>query len=91
LLYYGWLGPILIELKLSDHGDIKGPQIRSKKSHIRFKQYITNNRAYKGILLVIDNISESKRTETVEEQFKKIQEAYSDISNSEVIWLKLEN
>jgi excisionase family DNA binding protein len=85
LIYYGWLGPILIELKLASHGDLKGKTIKSKTSHKRLKQYLTNYRIYKGILLVIDN-ERGKRGTT---QYENVKDAYSDMRNVEVVWLKL--
>lgn len=90
LIFYGWLGPILIELKLGSHGDINGKTIQSNKSHKRMQQYLTNYRAYKGILLVIDNKTRTTKSKSSGEHYEEVKKAYSDIRNAEVVWLKPE-
>jgi hypothetical protein len=89
LILYGWLGPILIELKLASHDDLKGNNMRSKKSYKRLKQYLVNYSAYKSLLVVIDNVRRTSKTKSSAKHHEEVKLAYSDMKNTEVVWLKL--
>lgn len=86
LIFYGFLGPILIELKLASNSDLKGKNLQSKTSHKRLQQYMTNYKAYKGILLVIDNVKRTAKTKSSNEHNSLVEHAYSNLKNIEVIW-----
>ena len=62
---YGFVGPIVVEVKLTSNTDLKG-DIAKKKSYASMSRYVEGFSATHGVLLVVDNtnaknISEIKR------------------------------
>ncbi len=84
LIWSGVYGPVLIEVKLSSHGDLSG-NMKSKTSYKRFLDYKTNYRADYGIFLVIDNKARNSRGMTWDSHLKKIKFYYEDIENTTVV------
>jgi hypothetical protein len=80
LLSYGFIGPIVLEIKMSDSSDLTG-RLKNKKSYKNLQHYLINYNAYFGIFLVID----SKQVNSWPTQFEKVKEAYQEIENVEVI------
>lgn len=89
LIFYGLIGPILIEVKLSKSGDVAGSQkaIESKRSYKNLCQYMKGFEAHFGILLVFDNKPRNSRTEKWEVHLAKIKNAYEKIDNVAVLGL----
>jgi hypothetical protein len=83
LISYGFVNPILIELKYSDHGDLNKPN--EKKSYDNFFHYKNNFCCEYGILLILDN--EEHKLDTWISKEKKVRKAYEKNSNVEVISL----
>jgi hypothetical protein len=77
------VNPILIELKLSDHGDLN--KANEKKSYDNFFHYKNNFCCEYGILLILDN--EEHKLDTWISKEKKVRKAYEKNSNVEVISL----
>ena len=87
IIFYGFIGPIIIEVKLSRSSDLKG-QLENKKSFKSMKHYMDNYKAYFGIFLVIDNQFEGKRNNWTT-QLKLIKTAYERIDNVEVLGISM--
>jgi hypothetical protein len=84
LIYYGFIGPIVIEVKLSNSSDLKGKKLASKKSYKSMRHYMENYKAKLGIFLVIDNHKKwlsNGRVKFIE----NVTKAYERIENVEVI------
>lgn len=87
LIYYGFLGPILIELKLSEHQDLGGEKLNEKESYLSFKSYLTNYKAEYGIFLVLENKERSPRGISWLDHLLKIKQSYEQIPNVQVLGL----
>jgi hypothetical protein len=89
LISYGFVNPILIELKLSDHDDLKSEdsskKIEETESYKQFFHYKNNFYCEYGILLILDN--EKHKRDTWRSKLKKVRKAYEKNSNIEVISL----
>ncbi len=59
-VYYGFLGPVLVELKLSSHGDLAG-DLPSKESYKSMQKYMKQFRAQHGILLLCRTVDTTER------------------------------
>jgi hypothetical protein len=55
LVRYGFVGPVLIELKLTSNRDLKGRSLDESQSYVNMRQYMEGFNAPHGIFLVIDN------------------------------------
>lgn len=90
LISYGFIGPILLEVKLSTNTDLAGsPQVlEGKPSYKSLSQYMKGYNAHFGIFLVFDNKKRNKRSEKWETHFEKIRNAYQKIDNVTVLALK---
>lgn len=86
LVYYNFYGPVVVELKRSDHGDLKGT-LESKESYASMEKYMREFSAKKGILLVYDdrNMSDAQWSAFV----KKLNNAYEKIPGVEVIAVRV--
>lgn len=87
LIYYGFLGPILIELKLSEHKDLQGDRLNEKESFQSFKNYISNYKSEYSIFLVLENKNRSSKGLSWKDHFIKIKGAYGQIPNVQVLGL----
>lgn len=89
LISYGFVNPILIELKYSDHGDLKSEnsskKIEETDSYTNFLHYKNNFHCEYGIFLILDN--EEHKRDTWRSKLKKVKKAYEKNSNVEVISL----
>jgi hypothetical protein len=89
LISYGFVNPILIELKYSDHGDLKSEnsskKIEKTDSYTNFLHYKNNFHCEYGIFLILDN--EEHKLDTWISKEKKVRKAYEKNSNVEVISL----
>ncbi len=90
LIFYGFIGPILIEVKLSTSSDLVGSPkaLESKLSYKSLSQYMNGFNAHFGIFLVFDNKKRTKRSEKWETRFEKIRNAYQKIDNVIVLGLE---
>jgi hypothetical protein len=78
LIFYGFIGPILVEIKLSTSKDLVGSQktLQSKPSYKSLSQYMNGYNAHFGVFLVFDNKKRTKRSDKWETHFEKIRNAY---------------
>ncbi|MFM7458106.1 MAG: hypothetical protein ACKO3R_05545 [bacterium] len=87
LISYGLVNPILIELKLSSHGDVLSNKseknIEDTKSYKQFLHYKNDFYCDYGILLLLD--TESHKLKTWQSKETKMKKAYGAIPNVEVI------
>lgn len=87
-IYYGFIGPLILELKLTRNTDLASPRattMRRKPSHKSMINYMKGYRANHGIFLVINNKLEDDYN--WEKHMAIIKEAYSSIPNVDVIGL----
>ncbi|MFZ2206678.1 MAG: hypothetical protein WA061_05830 [Microgenomates group bacterium] len=90
VISYGFLGPILIELKLTSHSEMAAriSTLKSKKSYKSLQQYISSFRPTHSIFLVLDNKPRTTRAPW-SKHLKNIREAYESIDSVKVIGLPL--
>jgi hypothetical protein len=55
LVRYGFVGPIVVEIKLTSNADLRAKRIERSPSYASMKRYMGGYGASHGILLVIDN------------------------------------
>jgi len=75
LINYGFIGQILLELKLSSHSDLQGSNLENKKSFRNLQQYMKGFSVKYGILTVIDD------AEVDDDKLRRIRNSYSKIEN----------
>ena len=71
LVYYGFVGPIVIEIKLTSNKDLKGKKLEQSTSYASMGQYMRGYGASHGIFLVINNVG-AKNLSRVTEAYQKI-------------------
>lgn len=89
LVYYGFFGPIVVEMKLASHGDLAGrtiAAIQAKESYRSLEGYMQKYGAEHGIFLVYDDVERTPR-KTWEKHLSLIEEAYSSIKGVKVVGL----
>ena len=59
LVRYGFIGPVVIEVKLSSNSDLKGKKIKSSSSYLSMERYMKGYYATHGVLLVVNNDNSS--------------------------------
>lgn len=91
LIFYGFIGPILLEVKLSTNRDLVGSQktLQSKPSYKSLSQYMNGYNAHFGVFLVFDNKKRTQKSDKWETHFGKISEAYQKIDNVTVLGLSI--
>ena len=55
LVYHGFVGPVVVEVKLTSNSEIKGKNVKQKRSYANMKRYMEGYGARRGILMVFDN------------------------------------
>ena len=55
IVRYGFVGPIILEIKLSSNGDIRSSKMETTSSYISMGRYMSGYGASHGIFLIIDN------------------------------------
>lgn len=81
LINYGFIGQILLELKLSSHPDLKGNNLENKGSFKSLQRYMKGFSVDYGILLVINNARVDNN------KLNKIKNSYSKIKGLDTIGL----
>jgi hypothetical protein len=71
LIRYGFVGPIVVEVKLTSNSDIKTRNVAASKSYKSMEQYMQGYGSSHGIFLIIVN-SETKLLPTIKDAFGKI-------------------
>ncbi|MBD3341460.1 MAG: hypothetical protein GF353_20315 [Candidatus Lokiarchaeota archaeon] len=85
---YGFIGSILIEVKLSKNTDLSigaKTKLENRKSFRNMETYMKGYKDCLGIFLVIDNKNRTGRSKKWETHFAKIKAAYEKIENVEVV------
>jgi hypothetical protein len=78
LVRYGFVGPIVIEVKLTSNSDMKMSVLEQSPSFKSMEQYMRGYGASHGIFLVIDNVGA--------ENLQKIRDAFTKIPT---VWVKV--
>ena len=82
LVHYGLMRPVVIEIKLSAHGDISvQSDLSKKKSYASYQGYLRKYNAAGGIFVGLDNLERKRGTETWASQLARIRSAYEDGSS----------
>jgi pyrroloquinoline quinone (PQQ) biosynthesis protein C len=68
---YGFVGPIVVEIKLTSNTDLKRTDLTKAESYSSMKRYVEGFSATHGILLVIDNTN-AKNIQKIKESYQKI-------------------
>ena len=55
VVQYGFVGPVIIEVKLTSNGDIRGTKLRKARSYESMSRYMGGFGAEHGVFLVLDN------------------------------------
>lgn len=71
LIRYGFIGPIVIELKLSSNKDLKARDLEGSESYRSMCRYMDGYGASNGVFLVIKNTKTSKSS-AIKEAYEKI-------------------
>ncbi len=71
LVRYGFIGPVLIEVKLTSNTDLKGTAIDQSPSYKNVERYMNGYEATHGIVLIIKN-DEASNLELVRNTFQQI-------------------
>ncbi len=89
LVYYGFFGPIVVELKQSSHGDLVGKDLTKKESYESLVKYMRQFSAKHGIFFVYER---KERTEEAWQiHLKKIKESYNKIPGIIVVGINNTN
>lgn len=90
LIHYGLMRPVVVEIKLSDHADIKAKRgLESKESFTSYRGYLKKYNAAGGLFVVLD-VGKRRGNETWDSQLARIRSAYESVKeNSYVIGIAL--
>src|SRR5690606_39040377 len=55
LVRYGFIGPIVLEVKLTSNSDLQGKRLDAAPSYVSMRRYMEGFNAPHGIFLVLDN------------------------------------
>ncbi len=83
LIFYGFIGPILIEIKLFSNPQARESTKEGKKYKAKLKSYVNGTKSHYGIFLVF----ETDERDTKEKYLSKLQKLYSQEKNIKVIGL----
>lgn len=73
IVRYGFVGPIIIEVKLSSHGDVRARKIENSESYTSMQKYMSGYSASHGIFLIMDNTGKKPHIENAKKIFSQIQ------------------
>jgi len=68
---YGFVGPVVVEVKLTSNSDLKGTQINKSLSYLSMEHYMKGYMATHGIVLVINNTN-ARNLLTIKEEYQRI-------------------
>jgi hypothetical protein len=89
LIFYGFIEPILIEVKLSTNPDLSMQKnLQVQPSYKNLVRYMNGFKAHFGIFLVFDTVKRTEATQTWEAHLRKIKDVYQGIKNVTVFGLK---
>jgi len=71
LVRYGFVGPVVLEVKLTSNTDLKMRRLQDSSSYLSMERYMLGYGASHGIFLVVDNIG-AKNLAKVKETFVRI-------------------
>ena len=65
LVRYGFIGPVVLEIKLSSHADVRSSKIETTESYESMGRYMEGYNAAHGIFLIMDNTGTPHLTRAV--------------------------
>jgi hypothetical protein len=71
LIYYGFVGPVVVEIKLTSNSDLKGSKVEASESYASMERYMLGYNAAHGIFMIFDN-AEAANLRTIAAAFEKI-------------------
>lgn len=89
LIYHGFVGPVIIELKLFSNTDLKARDMTSKKSYLSLKNYMRQYKSDQAILLVLDDEIPIEEHDLYIKRAEKIANAYTTIRGLSVFSARL--
>jgi len=72
IVRYGFVGPIVLEIKLASNSDIKSTKVEKTDSYITMGRYMSGYGASHGIFLIIDNTGKKNHVKRAKDTFAKI-------------------
>ena len=76
IVRYGFVGPIVLEIKLSSNGDMKSSKMETTKSYASMERYMNGYGASHGIFLIIDNTGVAIHITRAKVAFAKIKNVW---------------
>lgn len=89
LIYHGFVGPVIIELKLFSNTDLKARDMTSKKSYLSLINYMRQYKSNQAILLVLDDEIPLEKHDLYIKRAEKIAVAYTTIQGVSVFSARL--
>ncbi len=89
LAYYGFYGPIVVELKRSGHQELQGKTMTGTESYKSLKKYMAQFNAEYGVLLVYE--TETRTEDEWQAHLLRIREQFTSIKGVEVIGIGTPN
>jgi len=89
LIYHGFVGPVIIELKLFSNGDLTGVDLTKNKSYASLKNYMQQYQSNEVIFLALDDDLAMTNTPQYQKKLTKITEAYHKINGVTVMGARL--
>jgi hypothetical protein len=71
LIYYGFVGPVVVEIKLTSNSDLKGSNLEASESYASMRRYMLGYNAAHGIFMIFDNAS-ARNLSAIAAAFEKI-------------------
>lgn len=89
LVYHGFTGPVIIELKMFSNTDLKGLDLTKKKSYSSLQNYMRQYKTNQAIFMVLDNEINLDRLDLYEKRVNKISNAYTKLEGVSVMSARL--
>jgi hypothetical protein len=86
VITYSNYGPLIVELKLGQNGDLKGRDLASNKSFKNLARYMKDYSAKHGVFLVV---TDSEKNQVSQKAREKIDSAAATIAGAQVIYFNL--
>lgn len=89
LIYHGFIGPVVIELKLFSNSDLVGEDLTTKESYASLKNYMRQYRTDQAIFLALDDDIALEKVHLYTKRVTKITDAYTTIKGVSVFTARL--
>lgn len=89
LIYHGFIGPVIIELKLFSNSDLHAKDLTTKESYASLRNYMRQYKTSHAVLLALDNEIALERDDLYKRRVGKITDAYTTIAGVSVYSARL--